>query len=240
MKPGKKSAPATQVPAPVPAAPGRKQILVVDDHPMMRAGLIQLIDKQPDLQVCAEAGNPSEAFDRLEKSRPDMVLTDITMPGRSGIEFIKDLLAQDAGLRILVISMHDETMYAERILQAGARGYIMKESGGENLMEAIRQVLAGRVYVSSRISARILDNISLPRPRRSDSPISQLTNREFEVFRLIGQGRGTREIAGELHLSAKTVEVHRIHIKEKLGLKDATALVHQAIRWFEMENLRGG
>jgi DNA-binding NarL/FixJ family response regulator len=240
MSPAKKSAPAPAVPEPKPAAPSRKQILVVDDHPMMRAGLIQLIDKQPDLQVCAEAGSPAEAFARLEKTKPDMVLTDITMPGRSGIEFIKDLVALDPQLNILVISMHDETMYAERVLQAGARGYIMKESGGGNLMDAIRQVLEGRVYVSGKISAQILENISSRKPRRSDSPIPQLTNREFEVFRLIGQGRATREIAGELHLSAKTVEVHRIHIKEKLGLKDGTALVHQAIRWFENENRRGG
>lgn len=240
MKPGKKSQPPQPSASPAPDATNRKKILVVDDHPMMRAGLVQLIDRQPDLQVWAEAGNPSEAFSRLEKSRPDLVLTDITMPGRSGIEFIKDLLALDAKLRILVISMHDETMYAERVLQAGARGYIMKESGGGNLMAAIRQVLDGRVYVSPGISARILENISLPRPRKSDSPVSLLTNREFEVFRLIGQGHGTREIAAELHLSPKTVEVHRIHIKEKLGLKNASALVHQAIRWFEMENLRGG
>ena len=166
-------------------------------------------------------------------------MTDITLPGKSGMELIKDLQVSNPGLPILVVSMHDETMYAERVLRAGARGYIMKESGGENLLVAIRQILAGQVYVSPRISAKILDNLSARKPRGSSSPIEKLSDREFEIFQLIGQGKGTRDIAKQLHLSPKTVEVHRGHIKEKLGLKDATALVHQAIRWFEAESSRG-
>ena len=140
---------------------------------------------------------------------------------------------------MLVVSMHDETVYAERVLRAGARGYIMKESGGENLLAAIRQVLGGQVYVSPRMSAKILDNLSARKPRGSSSPIEKLSDREFEIFQLIGQGKGTREIAQQLHLSPKTVEVHRGHIKEKLELKDAVSLVHQAVQWVERQNQTG-
>src|SRR5580765_6308408 len=198
------------------SASDRKQILVVDDHPMTRAGLVQLITRQADLEVCSEAGNPVEGFSELAKRKPDLVLTDITMPGRSGIEFIKDLLAVHPELPILVVSMHDELIYAERVLRAGARGYVMKEAGGENLLAAIRHVLSGQVYVSPKMSAKILDNLSSRKPRGSTSPIEKLSDREFEVFQLIGRGHSTREIAKQLHLSPKTVDVHRSHIKEKL------------------------
>jgi DNA-binding NarL/FixJ family response regulator len=222
-----------------PALKLRKKIMLVDDHPMMRAGLGQFINKQPDMEICCEFGSAAEAFDGLAKFNPDLVVTDITLPGKSGLELIKDLQVSNPDLPILVVSMHDETMYAERVLRAGARGYIMKESGGENLLIAIRQVLSGQVYVSPRISAKILDNLSARKPRGSTSPIEKLSDREFEIFQLIGQGKGTRDIAKQLHLSPKTVEVHRGHIKEKLDLKGATALVHQAIRWFEAESSRG-
>ncbi len=216
------------------AAPSaRRRILLVDDHPFMRAGLGQLIDCQPDLVVGSEAGNPAEALQVLARQRPDLILTDLTMPGRSGLEFIKDLRAAHPEIPILVVSMHDEAVYAERALRAGARGYIMKEAGGENLLGAIRQVLRGEIYVSHKMSARILEAVSSRRPRGSSSPIEQLTDREFEVFQLIGQGKGTREIAAELHLSPKTVDVHRSHVKEKLGLRDATALIRHAVRWVE-------
>ncbi len=216
------------------AAPSaRRRVLLVDDHPFMRAGLGQLIDCQPDLLVGGEAGNPAEALQALARQQPDLILTDLTMPGRSGLEFIKDLRAAHPAVPILVVSMHDEAVYAERALRAGARGYIMKEAGGENLLGAIRQVLRGEVYVSHKMSARILEAMSSRRPRGSSSPIEQLTDREFEVFQLIGQGKGTREIAAELHLSPKTVDVHRSHLKEKLGLRDATALIRHAVRWVE-------
>jgi DNA-binding NarL/FixJ family response regulator len=211
----------------------RRRVLLVDDHPFMRAGLGQLIGGQPDLVVGGEAGNPAEALQALARQRPDLILTDLTMPGRSGLEFIKDLRAAHPEIPILVVSMHDEAVYAERVLRAGARGYIMKEAGGENLLGAIRQVLRGEVYVSHKMSARILEDLSTRRPRGSTSPIERLTDREFEVFQLIGQGKGTREIAAELHLSPKTVDVHRSHLKEKLGLQDATALIRHAVRWVE-------
>ncbi|MGA2690918.1 MAG: response regulator transcription factor [Opitutaceae bacterium] len=218
--------------------PGRKRILLVDDHPFMRAGLAQLIDLQPDMVVAGEAGNPAEAIQKFAVAKPDMVLTDMTMPGRSGLEFIKDLRAAYPDVAILVVSMHDEAIFAERALRAGARGYIMKEAGGENLLTAIRQVLGGQIYLSPRMSANALDIFSGRRPRGSSSPIEKLSDREFEVFRLVGQGKSTRDIAQQLHLSTKTVDVHRGHIKEKLELKDTTALVRHAVRWVETQNLR--
>lgn len=226
------SAPGASAP---PAAAARKRILIVDDHPFMRAGLAQLIDRQTDLQVGGEAGEPAEALRKLDETSFDLVLTDITMPGRSGIEFIKDVQALYPGLPMLVVSMHDEVIYAERVLRAGARGYIMKEAGGENLLFAIRQVLAGQAYVSTRVSAKILDDISGRKPRGSSSPIEKLSDREFEIFQLVGHGHSTREIAKRLGLSPKTVDVHRANIKEKLGLKDATALVRHAVRWVETQ-----
>ena len=215
------------------AAPARKKILLVDDHPFMRAGLAQLIDKQPDMIVAGEAGDDAAATRELAKTAVDLVLTDLTLPGRGGMELIKDLHATQPTLPILVVSMHDEVIYAERALRAGARGYIMKEAGGENLLAAIRQVMSGQVYVSPKMSARILDNMTARKPRGSNSPIEKLTDREFEIFQLIGQGKSTRDIAQQLNLSPKTVDVHRSHIKEKLELQDATALVRHAVRWIE-------
>jgi len=210
--------------------------MLVDDHPMTRAGLAQLINKQPDLQVLGEAGDAAEALRALSKFKPDLILTDITMPGHNGLEFIKDVLALHKPLPILVISMHDELIYAERVLRAGARGYVMKEVGGEKLLAAIRRVLSGQVYLSERMSALLLDSLTGHRPRGSSSPIEKLTDREFEVFQMIGQGKSTRDIAAQLHLSPKTVDVHRGHIKEKLDLKDATSLVRHAVRWVEAES----
>jgi len=231
--------PGSNVSVSTGATVDRKRILIVDDHPFMRAGLAQLIDKQPGMMVCGEAGDPAAAMKELEKGKVDLVLTDITMPGRSGIEFIKDLQAMYPKLPILVISMHDEVIYAERVLRAGARGYIMKEAGGENLLAALRRVLEGEVYVSPKMSARFLDNMSGRKPRGSTSPIEKLTDREFEVFQLIGQGKSTRDIAKQLNLSSKTVDVHRGHIKEKLGLQDVTALVRHAVRWVETQSFEG-
>ena len=227
-------------PAPQAAPPARKRILLVDDHPMMRTGLAQIIDKQPDMVTCGEAGTAAEALEKVPGLSPDLILSDITMPGRSGVEFIKDIRSARPDLPILIVSMHDETVYAERVLRAGARGYIMKEAGGENLLIAMRQILKGQVYVSAAISARILDNLSAPRPRGSSSPIEKLSDREFEIFQLIGEGKGNAEIAKQLHLSSKTLDVHRSHIKEKLALKDATALIHAAIRWVEAQNNQSG
>jgi DNA-binding NarL/FixJ family response regulator len=230
-KPSRKTAP--------PPAPPRRRILIVDDHPFMRAGLAQLIDRQTDLVVCGEAGQPAEALQRLAAGGADLVLTDMTMPGRSGLDFLKDLQALHPALPILVVSMHDELIYAERALRAGARGYIMKEAGGENLLAAIRQVFSGLVYVSPRMSALLLDSFSSRKSRAADSPLGKLTDREFEIFQLIGQGRSTRDIAQQLGLSPKTVDVHRANLKAKLELRDTTALVRHAVRWIETQGTTG-
>jgi DNA-binding NarL/FixJ family response regulator len=227
-------APKQKFPPGLPV-PSRRRILVVDDHPFMRAGIAQLINQQADLVVCGEAGNTADALRAVAQLRPDLVLSDLTMTDRGGLEFIKDLQAAGASPPVLVVSMHDEAIYAERVLRAGARGYIMKEAGGESLLGAIRQVLRGEIYVSPKLAAGLLENLSSRRPRGSDSPIKRLTDREFEVFQLIGQGKSTQDISAQLHLSPKTVDVHRGNIKAKLELKDATALVRHAVRWVETQ-----
>jgi DNA-binding NarL/FixJ family response regulator len=219
-----------------PASPkARTQIFLVDDHPLMRDGLRLLIQQQPDMAVCGEAEDGLAALTAIEKLKPDLVLADITLPGKSGLELIKDIQALRPGLPVLVLSMHDENLYAERVLRAGGRGYVMKQEGGGRMIEAIRQVLAGKIAVSERMASRILEVFSGRRPTSGDSPVARLSDREFEVFQLIGEGRGTTEIATQLHLSVKTVEAHRANIKQKLALKSAPELVRAAVRWVEKE-----
>ena len=195
------------------AAKPRLQILIVDDHPMMREGLAQLIAQETDLAVCGEADSAGAALQHIEKLKPDLAIVDISLKGSNGLELIKDLRALHPALAVLVISMHDESIYAERVLRAGGRGYVMKQEGGRTIMQAIRQVLNGQIHVSEKISSQILEIYSGRRSSHSHSPIESLSDREFQVFQLIGQGCGTRQIAGQLHLSVKTVEVHRMHIK---------------------------
>lgn len=223
-------------PKPVDVKPAVKHhVLVVDDHPMTREGLAAIINQQADLEVCCEAGSPAEAMSRLAKSKPDLMVTDLTMLGRSGVEFIKDVHALLPELPILVLSMHDEMLFAERTLRAGARGYLMKDAGSAKVLEVIRLLLGGQSYVSPQMSARLLDAVTGRKPRGSTSPIEKLSDREFEVFRLLGTGKTTKEVATALHLSPKTVDVHRGRIKEKLQLKDATSLLHHAVRWVETQ-----
>ena len=219
---------------PKPKSPA-KRILIVDDHPMMRKGLAQLIDNEPDLKVSAEADTAGQAIDLVAKQKFDLALLDISLPDKSGLELIKDIHALSPELPMLVVSMHDEMIYAERMLRAGGRGYIMKQEGGGKFLDAIRQVLSGQVYVSQQMSARILEVFSGRQPENFGSPVRKFSDREFEVFQLIGQGIGTRDIADKLHLSVKTVEVHRANIKEKLGLKTATELVRYAVRWSDAQ-----
>lgn len=202
---------------------------------MMRQGLAQLINNEPDLTVAWEADNAGQALDVVSVQQPDLVLADVSLPGKNGLELIKDIHALHPGMHVLVVSMHDEALYAERVLRAGARGYIMKQEGGKKLMDAIRHILAGQIYVSEKMSAKILEIFSGRRTSGGGSPVERLTDREFEVFQLIGEGKGTREIADHLHLSVKTVEVHRANIKEKLGVKTATDLVRHAVRWAEAQ-----
>jgi len=215
--------------------PAKKRLLIVDDHPMMRQGLAQLINSEPDLEVGWEADNASQAVNIVSVNKPDVVLADISLPDKNGLELIKDIHALCPGALILAVSMHDETLYAERVLRAGARGYIMKQEGGKKLMAAIRHILGGQIYVSEKMSAKILEIFSGNRRESRSSTIEQLSDREFEVFQLIGQGRGTREIAEHLHLSVKTVEVHRAKIKLKLNLNTATDLVRAAVRWSDTQ-----
>jgi DNA-binding NarL/FixJ family response regulator len=212
-----------------------KRVMIVDDHPMMRQGLAQLIDNEPDLIVAAEADTGGLGLDIVVKEKLDLAVLDISLPDKNGLELIKDIRSVRPELPILIISMHDEALYAERVLRAGARGYIMKQEGGKKLLQAIRQVLTGQIYVSEKMSARILETFSGHAPEKSSSPVARLSDREFEVFQLIGQGKGTKEIAGHLNLSVKTVEVHRANIKEKLNLQTATDLVRYAVRWAEAQ-----
>ena len=214
-------------------ATNRTRVLIVDDHPMTRAGLVHLINHQPDLVVCAEAENAADALDAVEVLEPDLVLADITLPGKSGLELIKDIKAIRPGLPTLVISMHDESLYAQRILRAGARGYITKHEGGEKLMQAIRHVLSGQIYVSEKMSAHILETFSGGQAAPERSLIGRLSDREFEVFELLGEGISAREIAGRLHLSTKTVDTHRANIKSKLVIKTTSELISYAARWIE-------
>lgn len=229
MKAGKKKS----------ATKATRKILIVDDHPMMRDGLAALISAQPDLAVCGQAADAREAMQAIESQRPDIVLMDISLPGKSGLEAVKDIQALRPGLAVLVISMHDESLYAERVLRAGARGYIMKQEGGKRIMEAIRAVLENKVFVSEKISARILESFSGRRAEAVASPVETLTDREFEIFQLIGRGRSTREIAEQLHISVKTAEVHRVNIKTKLKIATSSEFVHYAVRWIESQSGAG-
>ncbi len=218
------------------AEPVRKRILLADDHPMMRAGLAQLINRQPEMEVCAEAGKPSEVLSLLKQVKPDLILTDLTMPGPG--PGLSSSRIWRCSIRVWLSSscrcMTKSSMPSGACAPARG-GYIMKESGSENLLVALRCVLGGQTYVSPTMSERILSGLSNRKPRGSDSPIQNLSDREFEVFQLVGQGKSTRDIARELHLSPKTVDVHRTHIREKLELKDATALVRHAVRWIETQ-----
>jgi DNA-binding NarL/FixJ family response regulator len=207
----------------------RKKILIVDDHPMMREGLRGTINREPDLVVCGEAANANQALDAMPKLAPDLVLVDITMPGKSGLELVKDLKALHPNLAILGISMHEETLYAERMLRAGAGGYITKQQPPEELIKAIRQVLDNKVYLSRDASERLLQRFTGKlQPNRS--PMEILTDREFEIFQLIGQGKTPQEIAPQLHLSAKTVAVHYANIRQKLNLKTTAQLIRFAVQ----------
>ena len=220
-------------PEPNKAPPKRKRILIVDDHPVVREGLVQQIGRQSDLEVCGQAPNASRALEEVERSKPDLVLADINLPGRSGLELIRDIRVLAPRLPVLVLSMHDEAIFAERVLRAGGRGYVSKQAGPEKLVDAIRRVLGGQIYVAETVSTRLLDGLSGERAARVPSPIEKLTDRELDVFTLIGQAAETKEIAQRLHMSAKTVEAHRGAIKRKLKLKTGPELTRHAVLWVE-------
>lgn len=213
------------------AAP--KRIVLVDDHPFMRMGLAQFINAQNDMVVCGEAAEPHEAMGVVENCRPDLILTDLNLPGKGGLELIKDLRAMYPRIPILVVSMHDEPHYAPRVLRAGARGYVMKSESVVRLAGAIREVLRGKMVVSERLASLILEIYSGKSGDKPEVPEARLSDREMEVLALIGSAVGTRAIASRLNISMKTVEAHRGNIKRKLGLDSSPELVRYAICWME-------
>jgi DNA-binding NarL/FixJ family response regulator len=219
-------------PAPAPPVETRRaNVLLVDDHPVLRDGFAQLIDHEPDLHVCGQASSAAEALTALERSTPDLVVVDISLPGMDGIELIKNIRARFGSLRILVLSMYDEKVYAERAFQAGASGYVMKQAPTEQVMEAIRRVLAGRLYFSAQMESLLFEKLRTGRARVEESEVSLLSDRELEVFLLIGRGFANKEIAHALGVSAKTVDAHRTHMKQKLRLRSGAELTRRAIEW---------
>ncbi len=215
----------------------QKRIFIVDDHPMFREALARLITQEADLQVCGEANNAAQALAGIESAKPELVLADIGLPGRSGLELIKDLHTLFPSLAVLAISAHDESVYAERVLHAGGRGYITKQEGARKILHAIRHVLEGQIYLNDKTASRILDMFSGRRANAS-CPISILTDRELEILQLLGSGKDNHVIAAQLNVSVKTVDAHRGKIKEKLNLRNATELVCYAARWVDTQNIR--
>jgi len=213
--------------------PAKSRVLLVDDHAILRQGLTGLINQQPDLAVCCQAATAPQALTALKKGHPEIAVVDLGLPGRGGLELIKDMHARFPELPVLVLSMFDESLYAERVLHAGARGYIMKEADAEKLLSAIRRVLAGEIYLSEKMQAK-----TLPKRTRSGtpvlgSPVELLSDRELDVFRTVGEGRSASEIARAFHLSVKTIEFHRANIKRKLKVRTSTELLRHAVQWLE-------
>ncbi len=208
-----------------------RKVLIVDDHALVSEGIAQLIGAKGGLTVCGTAASAHEGFDLVAKTKPDLVIVDLSLPGKSGLELIKDIHAAYPEVAILTLSMHEESLYAERALRAGARGYLMKSEGGQKLLEGIQRVLEGGIFVSESVASRVLERFSGRRAKPMLSPVESLSDREFEVFLLIGRGLGTRQIADQLHLSIKTVEAYRGSLKEKLKLASGPELVHYAISW---------
>lgn len=220
-----------------PALPAKTYRLVLaDDHPAVINGYLYMLQAHPQFIVCGTAINEKEALTLVEREKPDILVTDLNMPGRGGLELIKDLVAMHPGLKILVSSMHDEMLYASRALHAGAKGYVGKDSHGKAMLEAIQKVLDGGIYVSEKLAAHLASSFAAPRPRGSnESPLIKLSDREFQVFELFGLGKTAKEIASQLNLSPKTVSVHRDHIKEKMGFATSAEMIRQAVRWVETQ-----
>ena len=218
-----------------PAAPEKMRILLVDDHPMVRERLTEVIQREPDLAVCGEAEDRFRALELIAATRPHLAIVDLTLRRSQGMELIKDIRSRYPALAVLVVSMHDEMLHAERVIRAGARGYITKQEATRKIMVAIRTVLNGDVYLSEKMAAQIAAT-AVGRAQTGPSlPVNSLSDRELCVFEMIGQGHGTRQIADELHLDMRTIETYRARIKEKLNLKDANDLLQHAIHWMQIE-----
>ena len=209
----------------------RARILLVDDHPMVRERLAELINREPDLSVCAEAEDRHQAIERIKARHPDLVIVDITLKNSDGVELIKDIHSRWPGLLMLVLSMHDESLYAERVLRAGARGYITKQEATRSILRAIRRVLEGQIFLNEAIASQIIGRLTAPNSAPAASPVESLADRELQVFELTGRGLNTRQIAEQLHIGVKTVETYRHRIREKLQLVHATDLLRSAIAW---------
>jgi len=221
---------------PIPVATKRR-ILVVDDHPIVRQGLALMINRECDLVVCGEAEDATGAMLVLASARPDVLIVDISLNGPDGLDLLKNIRTTHPTLPVLILSMHDESIYAERALRAGANGYIMKQEATEKVLVAVRRILHGEVYVSDRIASKILKHYITGAGTVRNSSVADLSDRELEVFRLIGEGHGTRQIAEELHISIKTVESYQAHIKEKLSLRSSRELMQHAIQWSMSEKV---
>jgi DNA-binding NarL/FixJ family response regulator len=219
------------------APPDVKRIVIVDDHPLFRKGLEQLIHSDGAFAVCGEAGNASEAMEVIRKLDPDLAILDLSLPGANGIELIKNIRAEFPKLPILVLSMHDESLYALRALRAGAEGYVMKHEAMANVIRAIHEVFSGRPYLSPAMAAQVITKFAQGQAEGETDPTERLSDRELEILELIGKGREVREIANRLHLSPKTVETHRAHIKEKLQLKNARDVVRFAVQWVDARDV---
>ncbi len=205
------------------------RVLIIDDHPIVRQGLRQLIDQEDDLKVCGEAADVREAHAALQQTQPNVVVLDLSLRGSNGIDLIKDIRSKYGQLPVLVCSMHDESIYAERLLSAGANGYIMKEATADQLLAALRQVLAGELYVSKHVKTRMMERVAVGGREQTGDRTERLSNRELEILGLFGRGKTTRQVAESLSLSVKTVDSHRQHIKKKLGLQTSTQLTQFAI-----------
>lgn len=229
--------------APTPPKPASTEkkitVFIVDDHPLVRQGLAQVINGETDMMVCGDAEDAPKALHAVNAKNPDLVIVDISLRGNNGLELIKNIKALKHNLPILVFSMHDETVYAQRALRAGARAYVMKQESADKIITAIRRIMSGDIYVSNRVADQVLHQLVNGSTDPGGSPVDRLSDRELEVIQLIGRGLSTREIASSLNLSVKTIESHRAHIKEKLNLRNATELVQFSVQWVEQENARG-
>ena len=225
-------------PSPSGTVPRKSRVFIVDDHPLVREGLTNLINAQDDVMVCGEAKDSSEAIDGIAKERPEVAVIDISLANESGLELIKNLVRQFPQVALIVLSMHDEALYAERALRAGARGYVMKHETSKSVLASIRQVLGGGLYVSERIANRIALRLTSSRRPVASSPVERLSDRELEIFRLLGQGRSPSEIARDLNLSLKTVQAYCARAKEKFGITSLTELLRAAIQWDDARHVK--
>jgi len=216
----------------------RRQVFLVDDHPLVREWLTNLINQQPDLVVCGESESAPAAFQAIAQAKPDIAIIDISLNDSSGIELIKSLRQSEPGVAVLVLSMHEETLYAERALRAGAKGYVMKRETTRKVIDAIRRILEGKLYISETVAADIAERSISKKSTDEKTPVEQLSDRELEVFEMLGQGLGTRQIADSLRVSIKTVQVYCARMKEKMNLGSATELLREAIRWNETKHPR--